>query len=365
MIKHRIGTAAIGVSVGVSVLASCAAPAAPPVAAPAGTVASVPVTPAATDAPAAELTPVQFGYVPVAINAPVYVAAEKGYFADEGLTLEFLPIDGGSDAVVQVAAGNFDVAGGGISASMLNAVARGIGFEIAAPLHTERPKLASPFVVSKKRFDSGELTKVGDLKGKKVATNNRGTATEWWLASALKQGGVDITEVEVIGLPFPQVVPALESGTLDGAILTEPFATAAEDQGLIVRLTEDFISDFKPTYVYFNKEWVTANPELATKFVKAYLRGARDLQGEAYFDAANVDAIAKYTKVDPDVIKRARRPYFDPNGDIPLQDIQTLQEFYRKQGLLNYDADIDMAQYVVPRYVEAAVKELGGKVEFE
>lgn len=350
MKSHILATA-----VGVIALAACAAP--PPAAQPAA-------APQA-EAPAAGLTTVKFGFVPVAINAPVYVAAEKGYFADEGLTVEFLPIDGGSDAVVQVGAGNFDVAGGGISASMLNAVARGIEFEIAAPLHTERPKLASPFVVSKKRFDSGELTQMSDLKGKKVATNNRGTATEWWLASALKQGGVDIGEVEVIGLPFPQVAPALESGSLDGAILTEPFATAAEDLGLIVRLSEDFISDFKPTYVYFNKDWVTQNPEAATKFIKAYLRGARDLQGEAYFDDANVAAVAKYTKVDPEVIKRARRPYFDPNGAVPLADIQTLQEFYRQQGLLNYEADIDMAEYVAPQYVEAALKELGGTVEFK
>jgi NitT/TauT family transport system substrate-binding protein len=352
-------------ALGAMVLAACAAP---PPAAPAAPASNATPAPAAeaTQSPGAALQTVKFGFVPVAINAAVYVAAEKGYFAEEGLQLEFLPIDGGSDAVVQVGAGNFDVAGGGISAGMLNAVARGIEFEIAAPLHAERPPLASPLVVSKKRFDSGELTKVSDLKGKKVATNNRGTATEWWLKTALEKGGLDInTDVEVIGLPFPQVAPALESGTLDGAILTEPFATAAEDQGLIVRLSEDFISDFKPTYVYFNKDWVTQNPETATKFIKAYLRGARDLQGEAYFDEANVAAVAKYTKVDPAVIKRARRPYFDPNGDVPLADIQTLQAFYRAQGLLNYDADIDMSKFVTPQYVEQALAELGGKVEFK
>jgi NitT/TauT family transport system substrate-binding protein len=349
-------------ALGAMVLAACAAP---PTAAPASPPTTAPAA-EATQPSGAAMQTVKFGFVPVAINAAVYVAAEKGYFAEEGLQLEFLPIDGGSDAVVQVGAGNFDVAGGGISAGMLNAVARGIEFEIAAPLHTERPKLASPLVVSKKRFDSGELTKVSDLKGKKVATNNRGTATEWWLKTALEKGGLDInTDVEVIGLPFPQVAPALESGTLDGAILTEPFATAAEDQGFIVRLSEDFISDFKPTYVYFNKDWVTKNPETATKFIKAYLRGARDLQGEAYFDDANVAAIAKYTKVDPAVIKRARRPYFDPNGDVPLADIQTLQEFYRAQGLLNYDADIDMSKFVTPQYVEQALEALGGKVEFK
>ena len=340
----------VGLGIGLVVLLSACA--APPVAQP--------TAPASPQSPA--LKTVRFGFVPNVINAPVYVATEKGYFAEEGLTVTFLPVDGGSDAVVQVAAGNFDAVAGGISANMLNAVARGIEFEIAASLHTERPPLASPFVVSKKRYENGELTKMSDLKGKKVATNNRGTATEWWLSEALRQGGVDITEVEVIGLPFPQIAPALESGSLDGAILSEPFATAAEDKGLIVRLSEDFVNGFKPTYLYFNKEWVTANPDLATRFIKAYLRGARDLQGERYFEEANVAAIAKYTKVAPDVIQRARRPHFDPNGTVSMDDIQTLQRFYRKQGLLNYAQDLDMARFVNTRYVEEALKALGGPV---
>ncbi len=349
MIKHQ---RVVGFGVGlVLLLSACAAP---PAAQP---------TAPASGSP--EPKTIRFGFVPNVINAPVYVAVEKGYFAEEGIKVEFLPVDGGSDAVVQVAAGNFDVVAGGISANMLNAVARGIAFEIAASLHTERPPLASPFVVSKKRYESGELTKISDLKGKKVATNNRGTATEWWLSEALRQGGVDITEVEVIGMPFPQIAPALESGSLDGAILSEPFATAAEDKGLIVRLSEDFVNGFKPTYLYFNKEWVTANAEHATRFIKAYLRGARDLQGERYFEEANVAAIAKYTKVAPDVIRRARRPHFDPNGTIALDDIQTLQRFYRKQGLLNHEQDVDMTQFINTQYLEAALKALGGSVDPE
>lgn len=323
-------------------------------AAPAPTPAPTAVAPAK---PAAMKT-VKFGFVPVIINSAVYVAIEKGYFEQEGIKVEMLPIDGGSDAVVQVAAGNFDIAGGGIAAGMLNAVARGIEFEIVAPLHTERPKLASPLVVSKKRFDKGEITKISDLKGKKVATNNRGTATEWWLKSALEKGGVDIKDVQITGLPFPQIAPALESGTLDGAILTEPFATAAEDQGLIKRLSEDFLADFVPTYVYYNKAWAKSNPDLAARFVKAYLRGARDLQGDKYYEDANIAAIEKFTKTPAAVLKRASRAHFDANGVVPLKDINTLQSFYRAQGLLNFDKDIDMTKFVNTAYVDQALKQL-------
>ena len=104
---------------------------------------------AVPDAAASDLPVVRVGHVPVTIYAPLYIAVEKGYFEDAGMQVELLPVEGGTENVVQVAAGNFDVAGGGIGAGMLNAVARGIEFEIVAPLHTERPPLTSPLVVSK------------------------------------------------------------------------------------------------------------------------------------------------------------------------------------------------------------------------
>lgn len=322
----------------------------------------------ATAAPAADdsgLTTVRVGHVPVTIYAPLFVAVEKGYFAEEGIQVELMPVEGGTDNVVQVAAGNFDVAGGGVGAGMLNAVARGIEFEIVAPLHTERPPLTSPFVVSKARFDSGELTQMSDLAGKKVSTNAKGAATEYWLWKALQQGGLDFPDVEVVGLGFREVAAALENGALDGGILGEPLATLAEDQGLVARLSQDFIDGFTSTVIYFNKDWATQNPELAQGFVKAFIRGARDLNGDLWASDENAAIIEKYTNVPADVVKRANRSYHDPNGVVPLADLMELQTFFRTQGQLSYDTDIDLAPFINSSYAEAAVAELGGPVEWE
>jgi NitT/TauT family transport system substrate-binding protein len=320
---------------------------------------------AAAEEAAADLPVVRVGHVPVTIYAPLFIAAEKGYFEEEGMRVELLPVEGGTENVVQVSAGNFDVAGGGIGAGMLNAVARGIEFEIVAPLHTERPPLTSPLVVSKARYDSGEITSVEDLAGKKVSTNSKGAATEYWLWKALQQGGLDFPDVEVLGVGFREVAPAIESGSLDAGILGEPLATLAEDQGLVTRLTQDFISDFTSTVIFYNKDWATANPELAAGFVKAYIRGARDLNGDAWFDPENLAIIEKYTGVPADVVARANRSYHDPNGEIPIDDLMELQSFFASQGELSYTDEIDMSQFVNSSYAEAAVEELGGPVDWE
>jgi NitT/TauT family transport system substrate-binding protein len=303
--------------------------------------------------------------VPVTIYAPLFVAVEKGYFAEEGMRVELLPVEGGTENVIQVSAGNFEVAGGGIGAGMLNAVARGIEFEIVAPLHTERPPLTSPLVVSKARYDSGEITEVADLAGKKISTNSKGAATEYWLWRALQQGGLDFPDVEVLGVGFREVAPALENGSLDAGILGEPLATLAEDQGLITRLSQDFIEGFTSTVIFYNKEWATANPELAAGFVKAYIRGARDLNGDAWYEEENLAIIEKYTGVPADVVARANRSYHDPNGFVPLEDLMTLQTFFAEQDQLSYTDPIDMSQFINSSYAEAAVEELGGEVEWE
>ena len=316
---------------------------------------------AATDG---ELTTVTVGHLPITIYAPLFVADQKGYFAEEGIQVELVPVQGGTENVVQVASGNFDVAGGGIGAGMFNAVARGIDFEIVAPLHTERPPLTTPLVVSKTRFDAGEFTDVSDLAGKVVSTNAKGAATEYWLWRALQQGGLDFEDVEVTGVGFRDVAPALENGSLDAGMLAEPLATFAEDQGLIARLSDDFLDSYTATVLYYNMDWAEANPELAAGFVKAFIRGARDLNGDQWYDEEILAMIENATKVPADVVARASRSYHDPNGIVPVNDLMGLQDFFRDQGQLNYEEEIDLTQFINSSYAEQAVEELG-EVEWE
>src|SRR5690606_10958955 len=164
---------------------------------------------------------------------------------------------------------------------------------------------------------------------------------------------------------FRDVPPALENGSLDGSILGEPLATLAEDQGLIARLSQDYLSDVTPTVIYYNKQWADEHPELAKGFVKAYLRGARDLNGELWYDPENLAIIEKHTNVPVDVIERANRSHHDPNGVVPVADLMVLQEFFGAQGQLNYDEMIDLGRFVNQSYAEQAVQELGGPVEWE
>jgi NitT/TauT family transport system substrate-binding protein len=281
---------------------------------------------------------VRIGYVPVMIYAPLYVGIERGYFAAEGITIESTPVQGGSDPVVQLGAGNFDAALGGAGAGLFNAAARGVEFAIVAPMHSEKAPLSSPLVISASR--TSEFTSVADLKGKKVAINATGAATEYWLAEALRQGGLTMADIELTTVGFKDVPAALANNSIDAAILGEPLATIAVDKGEVAVLSNDFIDGFFATYLYMGKPLLN-DKATAQGFMRAYLKACADLQGDYMTDDVAA-IIEKYTKVPADVVKRAGAPHFDATGTIPVDNLATLQSYFRERGVLEYETDMDV-----------------------
>jgi len=309
------------------------------------------------DAPA-ELTEVTVGYVPALVYAPVMIANGKGYFEQFGLDVQFEALPGGADMVVLTANGDFDIGVGGAGPAYFNAIERGLDLKIIAPLHFERDPQATPLMVSKKRFDSGELTSVEDLEGLKVSVNARG-ATEYWLYTALQTGGLTIEDIDLQQLSFPDVPAALDSGALDAAMLGEPVATLAEQQGIAVRLDVDFPADFQPTFAWVNPDFAESEPELVTGFVSGMMLGCRDLWADDWDSDENLAILNGYTNVDPALIREASRTWCEPNGVVNVDNLETLQEFFGDRGLLEYDDPIDVSTVVDSSYVDAAIREIG------
>lgn len=300
--------------------------------------------PAAEPAPdAAEPVTIRMGYVPVIIFAPIYVAVERGYFADEGITLELAPFQSTNDAVVQLGAGNFEVAAAGGNAGVFNALEQGLQLTVVAPMHRESPPLATPLIISANRTD--EIQSAADLRGKRLGVNGNGTAIEYWLAQALAQGGVGIDEVTIEAVPFPAMGAALENGTLDAAVLSEPLVTINRDQGLIAVLSDDFLDGFTATYVFMNQEWLAANEDVARRFLRAYLRACRDLQGD-YMNAEIASIVEQYTEVPAAVIERSALSYYYDDGTMPVADLETLQQFFLERGTLEYSEPLDVNSFV-------------------
>ena len=302
---------------------------------------------------------VTVAYVQATVFAPIFVAAGKGYFAEEGLDVTLEPVPGGSDMVALTASGDYDAGFGGAGPGFWNAIALGVGLTVIAPGHAEGIPVATPLVVARSQCESGAITRVADLKGKRVAVNAPG-ATEYWLSQALATDGLTLDDIEFQTLAFPDILAALDSGALDAAMLGEPFATRAEQEGIAVRLATDFaIQGIQPTVVFANQDFVDDDPDAATGLVKAYLRACRDLSGTGFAKPENLAIIEEYTGVPAALVGQGVPPVYAVDGTINLDGLRTLQTFFRERGQLEYADDLDPAALVDTRFVDAALAELG------
>lgn len=316
------------------------------------------------------ITEVRVGAVPVMIFAPLFVADANGYFADENLLVDVESVVGGSEPLAPLASGELDVVFGGAGAGLFNYASRNMdlnsdpGFRIVAGGHTEKEPLTSPLVVSKARYDSGEITSVADLAGRRVSINATGAATEYWLVQAMESNGLSMEDIDVVSVAFPDVPAALNSDSadrIDAAILGEPLVSFAEQQGLVVRLADDFVDGFQATFVYMSTDFIENNREAALGFIRAYVRASRYLADNATWASDEVATVLEtYTSVPAEINKTASRPYFPLNGEIHVDDLVALQDyFFSQEGTLAYDELLDVNAMLDASLLEEVIADIG------
>ncbi len=323
-------------------------------------VASLVVLAAAPAAWAQAKPTVKIGYIPTDSFAALFLLADR-HLPAAGINVETVRLAGGPEIVSQVATGQLQLGGAGMGAAGFNAVVSGLPVEYIAPLHSG---YVEDYFVVRKALWGKEVKRIADLKGRAVALNVRGAAVEWILDLALRRDGLTIKDVQVKLMPFPDMVPALESGAVDAAILSEPFPTLAEEKGIAVRpLTK--APGAKPvpiTAIFWNKEWAAANPDLANRVMVAYLKAARDLAlGDGWQGDKTLDVIVKFTPAKPEVLKKARPHALDANLEMDASVLDSMQKFNAELGYLKYKELQPVGKLFNFAYRDRAVQELGRK----
>jgi NitT/TauT family transport system substrate-binding protein len=303
---------------------------------------------------------VKIGYIPTDSFAALFLLADR-HLPAAGINVETVRLAGGPEIVSQVATGQLQLGGAGMGAAGFNAVVSGLPVEYIAPLHSG---YVEDYFVVRKAVWGKEVKRIADLKGRTVALNVRGAAVEWMLDLALRRDGLTIKDVQVKLMPFPDMVPALESGAAEAAILSEPFPTLAEEKGIAVRpLTK--APGAKPvpiTAIFWNKEWAAANPDLAHRVMVAYLKAARDLAlGDGWQGDRTLDVIVKFTPARPDVLKKARPHALDANLEMDASVLDSMQKFNAELGYLKYKELQPVGKLFNFAYRDRAVQELGRK----
>jgi NitT/TauT family transport system substrate-binding protein len=172
---------------------------------------------------------VKVGYLRLVMSLPTFVAAEKGYFAQEGLKVELIPFQSSTTIIDALVAGRIDANCGSSIIGHWFAEQNVSGkFKIFLLYGTDSMKEDNTFVVVVKKDSS--INELKDLRGKKVG-HFPGVA-QVVLAKGILRTQMDPESVILTEISPPNMVPALGAGQIDAFFTPEPFGMMAVSKGV-------------------------------------------------------------------------------------------------------------------------------------
>lgn len=308
---------------------------------------------------------VPIGVSPVMSSLGIFIALEKGYFAEQGIKPVINPFKAsGAQMVPFLATGQLFVAGGNIAAGMYNAIAADIPIKIVADKGTVTPGHGYlALLVRKDLIDSGRYRDFRDLKGLKMAVTAKGVSQEIATERYLQKGGLQLSDIELVTLAYADMNIALANKALDAAVQIEPFVAAAVANGLAVRVagSDEVYANQQSAAIMYSPVFMDKHPQQARGFMVAYVKALRDYN-DAFEKNKGKDAIIaimnKYSKeLAAEVAARVVPVGLHPDGALQVQSLKDDAAWYVQHGYLEKLPDMD--RIIDGSYGEYARKTLG------
>lgn len=294
------------------------------------------------------LTKVRLNLNPTITYAPFVLAKEAGDFAAEGIDAEFVSLDPNS-ALLAATNGDLDVFSGGVRAGIFNMMRRGLPMRVVADKgHSEPGQCASEAFIAPPAMADRIAQNGGALRGERIAMV-RGGITELLIERLLEARRTKASEVTFVDLP--QGTSAAYRTNVDAIrYISDPHLTNAMHEGLakIVATGEELLPGHQTTIMVYGKRLLRDDPALGRRFMRAYLRGVqRYNEGKT---ERNVAIISRYTKLDPEIVRRACWVTVASDGRIRPEAVQVTLEWARRRGYL--DGEIRVEQWWDPSFLQ-------------
>lgn len=186
------------------------------------------------------------------------------------------------DRLAAYQAGNLD-AGTAAAPQLLSAIDQGLDIaavaSIAVLLDDEDTYKYSYLALEESGIESPE-----DLEGATVGIIAPNTSTEYWVISAAKSAGLDpARDLEIVSVPPPTAIEALESGQVDVQFFNDVFYSQAMAKGGFVEVFDGLTGPgFEQEFlsVWFDRSFVQDNPEVYCAWAEDYQRSMNFLLEE-------------------------------------------------------------------------------------
>ncbi|MCB8935366.1 MAG: ABC transporter substrate-binding protein [Candidatus Promineofilum sp.] len=208
------------------------------------------------------------GYIADPQYAPFYVAVERGYFADEGLALEF-DYSFETDGIALVGAGELPLA---VASGEQVILARAQGLPVVYVMQWWQ---RYPIAIASK--STAGIKTPADLVGRNVGVPGFFGASYVGLVGLLSANGLTLDDIDANDIGFNQV-ESLVTGQSEAVVVyvnNEPVQLRQRGEDIDVIAVADSI-DLVANGILTNEQTIAENPELVQRFLNAFMHGLRD-----------------------------------------------------------------------------------------
>lgn len=273
---------------------------------------------------------VRVAAVPLTNFTPLLIAREKGWFAEESLTVTWTMTAQGSVAVQAVVGGSAEFGSTGILEAIL---ARGNGFDVSFVVANCRVRNGPPDASAIFVRAGDPIRGPADLAGKRVSVGLLNSVNYVHAVAWLRKNGVDPRSVQFLELPLPNVGDALVHNRIDAGWLVEPFLTVMSQSGRVRALANPYHVNAPGMDIsaYVASEgWLRANADTARRFKRALDRATVFMNDGPR--AERLAWVSKFAGVRPELVERMTLPVFAT--EFYVESLQANLDLAAAQGLV-------------------------------
>jgi NitT/TauT family transport system substrate-binding protein len=254
---------------------------------------------------------VRIAMLPILDTIPLYLAQDAGYFAAEGVSVEFIPVGSAAERDQVMAAGRAD----GMINDLVSVVLynrQGITVQVVRFMRIASQNVPLYRVVASPKAG---IKTVADLAGVPIGIS-QGSIIDYVTDRLLQFGGLAPDQIKTIAVPkIPERMALLSSGELKAATLPEPFATLAIQNGAVVIADDTAHPELGNSVISFRKTFLDQHPTAVQGFLRAVEKAIQDINASP---EKGRPILSKYNLVPTDLAASYPVPAF-PVSSLPTQ----------------------------------------------
>jgi len=229
-----------------------------------------------------------------------FIARDAGLFKKHDIEPKLVVFDSGSVLAQAAMAGDVKISVTSGPVTIASRTQGGDAIGIASSVNTPPYSIVA----------AKSITRLDQLKGKRVAMSRFGSGTDTSLRLVLRKFGIDVKDLIILQLGNqPSRYQALLAGNIEATIISPPLDLMAKKDGFNILVNiPDLGIPYPQQTIETTDRFVREHPQTIKNFLKGYIEGV-------YFAAKNKDntkkAIVKYLKTssDPDILEATYKNY--------------------------------------------------------